>query len=117
VVLEHHPRQHHLQGVRLHLGRRNRARPAAQRRLLQDRPRHAVLQHLPASSYCRHLRRIPPRPASEARPYPLARCLSRRTAQRHNCLVVRYLSHLGYLPPPDSHRTRLHGLRTDVLVQ
>ena len=34
LVLEDHSRQHHQQGIRFALGRRNRARPAAQRHLL-----------------------------------------------------------------------------------
>ena len=48
VVLEDHPRQHHQQGLRLAVGRRDRARPASQRRLLQHRSRNPVLQRLPA---------------------------------------------------------------------
>ena len=50
------------QRLRLALGRPDRARPAAERRLLPRRARHALLQHLPARAHAGALRRLPPRP-------------------------------------------------------
>jgi alpha-D-xyloside xylohydrolase len=58
-------------------------------------------------------RDLPP----EARPHPVARCLPRRSAQRRHRLVVRHLSHLGHLPPPDPDRPQFHGFRNYLLVQ
>ena len=88
LVLEDNPRQHPQQGLRLALGRRDRARSAAQWRLLSHWPRHTILQRLSALSHRGALRRLPQGRADETRPDPLSRRLSRRAAQRRHLLVV-----------------------------
>ena len=47
----------------------------------------------------------------------VARCVSGHSAQGRDCLVVGYLSHMGYVPTPDSNRARFYGFGRDVLVE
>ena len=96
VVLEDDPRQHPEQGLRLALGRRDRARPASQWRLLPHRAGDAVLQRLSALPHRGALRRIPQGRAEPARADSLARCVPGRAAQRNHRLVVGYLPDVGH---------------------
>ena len=116
MVLANRSRQHPEPGLRLSLVRSDRARPASQRQFLLRRTRHALLQHLPVASHRRTLRRVSPR-SETPRTDSFARRLSGRPAQRRHVLVLRYLLHLGHIPPPGPDRSRLHRLRHGLLEQ
>ena len=73
MVLEDHPRKHPEQGIRLALGRSDRARPAAEWRLLPRRSRHPLLQCVPAVPHSRSLRRISASDVAEQRALILSR--------------------------------------------
>ena len=114
VVLGRDTRQLRCQGLRRLLGRRDRARSAAQRQLLPRRPGHGVLQRLPALPHRRVLQRNAPR-HERARADPCARRVSRRAAQRRNLLVVGHLPHLGHAEAAGSHGHQLRRQRHALL--
>ena len=90
------------QGLRCLLGGRDRTRSAAQWQLLPRWTGHGVLQCLSAIPYGCVLQWNAPR-HERAGADSCSRCVSGRTTQRHNLLVVGHLPHMGHAEASNSH--------------
>ena len=102
------------QRLRLILGRRDRTRPAAKRKLLPHRSGNAILQRLSAIPHRRLLQRLPPRP-QDPRPHPRPRFLSRSATQRRDLLVVGHLAATGTRSSVRFQPASIHRLRNALL--